>query len=172
MVKQELDKGIRQDSLLFGIEFGDTRNAFYGKCYDLNKDSLITQGPNGTSVQYLFVDSLVHTRPTRMRLLFFPTFDEQEEIAEMKMEFSYQGWAPWNRELQSDSLERKLILLLEKWYEGNPFITANVREMKVPAKVDGNRRILIDIKDAQSVRVMVQDIWHPMFKHSITHAEE
>jgi len=171
MVKAELDKGIRQDSLLFGIRFGDTRDDFFGKCYDLNKDSLITQGPNGTSVQYLFIDSLVHSRPTRMRLLFYPTFDQDEKISEMKMEFSYQGWAPWNRELHSDSLEHKLILLLEKWYPGNSFVVADIRNMKVPAKVDGNRRILIDVKDAQSVRVMVQDIRHPKFMHSITKDE-
>jgi hypothetical protein len=168
LVKKELASGVRQDSLIFGIRFGDTRNDFFGKCFDLNQQQLITQGPNGTSVQYLFKDSLVHQRATRLRLLFYPTFDENEKIAEMKMEFSYQGWAPWNRELQSDSLKIKVIDMLSSWYGGNQFINVKLGETDVPIKVDGNRRILIDVKDAQSVRVMVQDLLHPMFQHSIT----
>ena len=72
LVNAELQKGTRQDSLLFGIRFGDTRQDFYGKCFDLNKQRLVTQGPGNASVQYLFTDSLVHNRPTQLRLLFFP----------------------------------------------------------------------------------------------------
>ena len=172
LVKKELASGVKQDSLIFGIRFGDTRNDFFGKCFDLNQQHLITQGPNGTSVQYLFKDSLVHEKATRLRLLFYPTFDEEEKIAEMKMEFSYQGWAPWNRELQSDSLKRKVIQMLTRWYGGNEFITVQLGETNVPIKVDGNRRIMIDVKDTQSVRVMVQDLLHPKFQHSITAASK
>jgi len=168
LVTEELEKGVRQDSLLFGIRLGDSQEDFFGKCYDLNQQQLITQGPSGSSVQYLFSDSSVHNQATRMRLLFYPTFDEKARIAEMKMEFSYQGWAPWNRALQSDSLQVKIMQMLELWYGGNEFIMVKLQGADVPVKVDGNRRILLDVKDAQSVRVMVQDMLHPMFAHSIT----
>lgn len=167
LVKSELSKGARKDSLLFGIKFGDTRNDFYGKCFDLNKKHLVTQGPANTSVQYLFSDSLVHDKPTQIRLLFFPEYDEKDLIAEMNMELSYPGWAPWNKSLQSDSLKVKTLELLMNWYQGNEFVTADVNNAPMSVKLDGNRRVLVYIKDAQSVGVKVQDILHPKFKHSI-----
>lgn len=168
MVKKELDKGVRQDSILFGISFGNTRDEFYGRCFDLNRQQLVTQGPDNTSVQYIFTDSLVHKEPVPLRMLFYPRFDSVDRISDMYVEFSYLAWAPWNRELQSDSLENKVIELLQKWYGGNKFITATVSDQSVPVKVDGNRRILVSIKDTQTVRVNLQDILHPKFKHSIT----
>src|SRR5687768_8716741 len=167
MVKSELGKGVRNDSLLLTIRFGDTRNDFYGKCFDLNRKHLVTQGPANTSVQYLFYDSVVHKNPTQLRLLFFPEYDEKESIAEMNMELSYPGWAPWNRALQSDSLKDKAKQLLMHWYGGNEFVTADVNEAPMDVKVDGNRRVLLYVKDAQTVSVKLQDILHPKFKHSI-----
>ena len=69
VVKSELAKGVRRDSILLGMHFGDTRNEFNGKCFDLNKTHIVSQG-EGFSVQYLFTDSLVHQEPTPIKLLF------------------------------------------------------------------------------------------------------
>lgn len=168
LVKSELSKKIRQDSLLLGIWFGDTRNDFYGKCFDLNKQRLVTQGPGNTSVQYIFTDSLVHNTPTELRLLFFPTFDENDVIAEMNCELSYTGWAPWNKQLQSDSLKGKAMEILMQWYKGNEFVTAEVNQEDLPVKLDGNRRVLVYVKDRKNVIVKIQDILHPHFKHSVS----
>lgn len=168
LVKSELAKGVREDSILLGINFGDARNEFYGKCFDLNKKQLVSQGPNNTSVQYIFTDSLVHQEPIQIRLLFYPDFDDRDVISNMDMEFSYSGWAPWNKGLQSDSLKLKVIDLLMKWYGGNEFVIAHPDNNDVPVKLDGNRRILLYVKDTQSVLVRVQDILHPKFQHSIS----
>ena len=168
MVLEESARGIRQDSILLGINFGDSRNDFYGKCFDLNKEQLVSQGPSNSSVQYLFTDSLVHEKPQEIRLLFFPTFDKNDKIAEMNLELSYMAWAPWNEGLQSDSLKGKVMDLLVTWYGGNNFVLARVHGEEIPVKVDGNRRILIFLKDRQSVTVKIQDIQHPKFKHSET----
>ena len=168
LVKSELAKGVRQDSLLFDINFGDTRNEFFGKCFDLNQQQLISQGPNSQSVQYIFTDAAVHQVPTEMKLLFYPSFDENDKISDMEMEFSYTGWAPWNTKLQSDSLKVKVFELIKYWYKGNDFVTAKTDDIDFPVKVDGNRRILIYILDTQSVGVRIQDILHPKFMHSIS----
>ncbi|MGE0772180.1 MAG: hypothetical protein AB7K37_10745 [Cyclobacteriaceae bacterium] len=168
MVRAELKKGIRNDSVLLGINLGDTRNEFYGKCFDLNRQRLVRQGPDNMSVEYIFQDSLVHPQKTQIRLLFFPAFDSLDRITDVYMEWSYSAWAPWNRHLQSDSLEKKVLRLLADWYGGNEFITAKVMDRELPVKVDANRRIVVYIKDPQSVGVNVQDILHPKFKHSIT----
>lgn len=172
LVKSELEKGVRQDSILLGIRFGDTQQDFFGKCFDLNQQHLVTQGPVGLSVRYDFLDSLVHKKPTDVVLLFSPTFDSTTRISEIKMELSYKGWAPWNRPLQSDSLKEKVQALLMKWYGGNDFVLAQVGPDKLPVKVDGNRRLLLRIKDAQSVEVFAQDLLHPAFMHSVTAKEK
>ncbi len=167
LVKSELAKGIRNDSILLGIKFGDTRQDFFGRCFDLNKQHLVTQGPSGLKVQYLLSDSLVNMeKPNKIRLLFSPFFDTEEKIAEMDLEFSYLGWAPWNKNLQSDSLKVKMMELIMLWYKGNNFIEAKVGDEYIPVKLDGNRRVLVHIKDAQSVTIRVQDILHPKFIHS------
>jgi len=167
LVKSELAKGIRKDSILLGIRFGNTRNEFYGKCFDLNQQHLISQGPGGVAVQYLFTDSLVHHEPTQIRLLFVPSFDDKEILTNMDLKFNYVGWTPGNRRLQADSLEGKIMELLMHWYGGNKFVIANVGDNKVPVKLDGNRRVLVYRDDPQGVVVWIQDILHPKFKHSI-----
>ncbi|HEY0741917.1 MAG TPA: hypothetical protein VGD40_10655 [Chryseosolibacter sp.] len=167
-VKAELAKNVRQDSVLLGINLGHTRNDFYGRCFDLNKQHIVSQGPNGNSVQYYFTDSIVHQPPQKLRLLFAPNFDASDHIAELQVELSYVGWAPWNKDLQSDSLKVRTVELLEKWYGGNKFIMVDMDDREIPVKVDGNRRIIVDAKDAQNVRIRFQDLLNPAFQHSIT----
>jgi len=166
MVKSELAKGIRKDSILLGIRFGNTRNEFNGKCFDLNKAHLVMEGA-GHSVQYLFTDSLVHQKPTQIRLLFVPAFDEKEMITNMDLNFSYAAWAPWNRPLQADSLETKVKKLLMLWYGGNEFVIANVDGKQIPVKMDGNRRVVVYRDDPQRVIVKIEDVLHPKYRHSV-----
>lgn len=168
LVKRELGKGVRMDSVIFGINLGDTRDEFYGKCFDLNKKHLVTQGPKGATVQYLFTDSLIHKDPASLRLLFIPAFDEKDIIKEVNLEFSYMAWAPWNAELQSEKLIEKVKEIVMMWYKGNPFVMIKLNDQELPVKVDGNRRLIVYIKDEQNVVVKVHDILHPAYKHSIT----
>jgi hypothetical protein len=167
LVKSELGKGVRQDSLLLGIYFGETRNDFYGKCFDLNKQELATDGGGGF-VEYFFKDSLVHETITPIKFLFRPNFDSKNKLAEMILQLSYPGSTPSVPAYQSDSLGFKVEMLLKKWYRGNDFINVKLDNVDVPVKLDGNRRILIYKLDQQTVQVKIQDILHPIFKHSIS----
>lgn len=171
LVKSELAKGIRKDSILLGINFGTTRQEFYGKCFDLNKQKIVSEGAN-YSVQYLFTDSAFHDRPEQIRLLFVPAFDENEKISNIDFKFDYPGWAPGITRYQSDSLKGKIMKLMMKWYGGNEFITAKVSGEEVPVKLDGNRRILVFEEAPKDVVVRVQDILNPKYRHSITPPDE
>lgn len=168
LVKSELSKGIRMDSVVFGINLGDTSDEYFGKCYDLNQQHLVTAGPNSGTVQYLFTDSLFHEQPTPMRMLFIPVFDKNNIIIEMNLEFSYPGWAPWNEQYHSDTLKEKVLKMLMHGYKGNDFVTATIKGNDYPIKLDGNRRMIVYIKDEQNVVVKIQDILHPKYRHSIT----
>jgi hypothetical protein len=166
MVKSELAKGVRHDSILLGIRLGDTQSEFRDKCFALNRKHLATEGP-GFYVQYLFEDSLSHNKPTSIRLLFKPDFDNKDRITDMDLKFNYLGWAPWNRQYQSDSLKIRIIKMLERWYAGNKFVTAHTGDKDIPVKVDGNRRIFVLEEVPQTVVVKVQDILHPKYKETI-----
>lgn len=172
MVKEELAKGIRKDSILLGINLGDTRQDFYGRCFDLNKQELVMESPGNNAVQYVFTDSVVHSSPKEIRLFFFPNFDDDQKIAEMEMDFSYTGSAMYDKSLQADSLKDRVQDLLMAWYKGNKFVIANVKDESLPVKVDGNRRIIVQKKDERSVLVRVQDLLHPAFQHSITREKQ
>jgi len=168
LVKSELAKGVRVDSVVFGINLGDTRDEYFGKCYDLNQEKLVTEGPFGGSVQYLFKDSLFHDQVTPMRMLFIPVFDNKEFIIEINLEFSYPSWAPWNEQYQSAMLKEKVLKMIMHGYKGNDFVKATINGNEYPIKLDGNRRMIVYIKDEQNVVVKIQDILHPKYRHSIT----
>src|SRR5437868_2591804 len=74
MVKAEMAKGVRHDSLMLGIRFGDSNHEFTGRCFDLNKAGLITQG-TGVSIRYVLSDTVSHKLKAPLEIEFYPTFD-------------------------------------------------------------------------------------------------
>lgn len=152
MVKEELDSGERYDSLFLGIYLGMEQSAFYDRCTELNKQHLIYEGVQNTTVRYK-IDALSY--PAEMN--FFPGFYEGK-IWKMMALFTYDAWAPWNRHLFSDSLQFEVLTLMNNWY-GEGFL-----EVKHPdkgsafVKVDGNRQISIFLRDDRFVEVVFTDL--------------
>ena len=150
LVKSELASNKRVDSIFFDIKFGMTGKEFFAYCWKMNKKGLFTDGQSNTAVLY----RLNHNElkyPASMN--FYPELDKNQ-INKMMVTFQYDGWAPWNKHLFSDSLLLDVLQLYKKWYsKGNSFI-----EMKEPGKstiyvkVDGNRRIVIGKKDDMVVK--------------------
>lgn len=139
LVKKELAKGTRTDSIFLGIYFGMPSKKFYGHCWDLNKRGIITDGNSNTMVNFKLDTGLKY--PATMN--FYPIF-EQDKIYKMQVEFKYDAWAPWNRSHFSDSLLPDVVKFYSSWYPGNEFIpiTDSVKGT-IYVKVDGNRRITL-----------------------------
>jgi len=161
---RELASGIRYDSLFMGISFGMTEKEFFDHCWGLNKDSLVKQGRANMSVQYDINEELKH--PATMN--FYPVFGEGK-IVEMPVRFSYNGWAPWNKELSP----AELALDVKSWYEdiyGKGFITVNHPD-KGPAytKINGNRRITIYTENDLYVWAMFTDMLSKVESDSLSH---
>lgn len=171
MVKAEMAKGVRYDSILLGIHFGDSNHDYFGRCLDLNRAGLIEQG-EGVSVRYIVSDSLEPMLLAPLEIDFYPTFDGQNKISELRLKCKYTRWTIWNRPLHADSLAVRMQSLLKKWYGGNDFVIAKMDSLEIPVKVDGNRRIMITLLDATQIEVQVQDLMNPMFQHSIYRKEE
>lgn len=155
LVKKELAKGTRSDSLFLGIKFGMTSKEFYGFCWEMNKKGILTDGANNTMVLYKMDSALKY--PASMN--FYPDFHDNR-ISHMRVTFQYNAWAPWNKAQFADSLLPDVLRLYRQWYPGgNPFF-----EMKdklkgtIYIKVDGNRRILLGKQDDMIVRVDYTDL--------------
>jgi len=152
MVKEGLGSGERYDSLFLGIYLGMEQSTFYDHCMDLNKKQLVYEGGQNTTVRYN-IDELSY--PAEMN--FYPGFYEGK-IWKMLALFTYDGWAPWNRHLFSDSLQVDVLELMKNWY-GEGFL-----EIQHPdagsafVKIDGNRQISIYLRDDRFVEVMFTDL--------------
>lgn len=155
LVKDEPASGKRADSLFLGIYFGMTAKQFYMHCWQLNKQGILT-GDNTNAVLYhLKNGELGHDA----LLSFYPKF-QADKIYKMAATFSYDAWAPWNKSLVSDSLQKAVVKLFERWYPaGNPFLEISDKERgTIYVKVDGNRRITVGKFDDMKVNVDYTDL--------------
>ena len=138
LVERELASGVRHDTLFLNLQLGMTSENFYKTCWDLNKAGLIRQGSGNTTVAYEMKEELNFVTNVN----FYPSFYE-DKIYEMPVQFKYKAWAPWNKQMQSDSLQLDVLSLFEEWYGIGFFEVAPDAQKKAFVKVDGNRRISI-----------------------------
>ncbi len=152
IVETELAKGVTNDSLFLGIELGMTSKEFFAHCWELNKQGLIQQGTQNTTVLYQ-IDDLEH----EATMEFYPDFYE-DKIYEMPAVFAYKAWAPWNKHLSADSLQQDVLHLFEQQY-GKGFIKVeHSKKGAAYVKVDGNRRITIFRQDDVHVKALFTDL--------------
>lgn len=155
LVKTELAKGSKVDSLFLGISFGMTSKAFFGHCWELNKKRIISDGANNTMVLYKIDTALKY--PASMN--FYPDF-YKDKIFSMRASFQYNAWAIWNKAQSSDNLFPDVLKLYKKWYpDGNDFLKITDKSDRIIyVKVDGNRRITIGKYDDMIVKVEYTDL--------------
>lgn len=156
--KAELAKGVRYDSLFFGIGFGQSKKAFYDLCWEKNREGLFSSGGPNNFVKYSMSADSSMTRDIEM--YFYPEFDEQENITGMEMEYKFRAWSPWNEDLMSNELLPVLKDTLLSWYGGNEFIqiAGETDSESIWVKVDGNRRIAMKPKDDERLVVKIVDL--------------
>lgn len=152
-LKHELASGIRNDSLFLGIYLGMPEKEFYQHCWKLNKKGLIKQGTSNTTAEYELKDELKY--PAVMN--FYPKFNDGK-IFEMPVTFKYKGWAPWNKTLSAENLQKEVLNWYEKLY-GDGFLQVK-HHLHGTAyfKINGNRRITIFIQDDLHVWAVLTDM--------------
>ena len=155
LVKTELAKGNKVDSLFMGISFGMTSKAFFVHCWELNKKGIFFDGANNTMVLYKIDKGLKY--PASMN--FYPDF-YKDKIFNIRVNFQYNAWAIWNKAQSSDNLFPDVLSLYKKWYpEGNDFLKITDKSNRIIyVKVDGNRRITIGKYDDMIVKVEYTDL--------------
>lgn len=152
IVEKELAKGERYDSVFLGFYLGMPKKDFYDKCWNLNKQGLMRQGAENTSVNFQ-MDML----GKKTSVDFYPTF-YQDKAYEMVVMYQHPAWAPWNKDLWAEPLLYRVLAIYEKTY-GEGFIEIKHSKLGTAhVKVDGNRRISIYKKDDQRVRAVFTDL--------------
>jgi hypothetical protein len=151
----EGSKGTKNtDTLFLGMSLGMGKQEFYDYCWKMNKEKKFTHGPQNKEVEYVLIDESLR-RPVMMR--FYPNFHE-EKIYEMPVVFSYDAWAPWNREFQSDSLMVEMLDVFKRWYGTEFKVIQHPTQGDVYVRRDDNRRINLFIRDDQFVQAVFTDV--------------
>lgn len=167
LVKREMAKGVVYDSLLFDLKFGQTKQEFLSACWKLNQQGIISEGPGSKSVKYILPVNEDSKSESGITLLFFGDFDEDKIMTGMDLQFYYNAWSIWNKNLQSDKLVPVIMDSLKKWYPGNDFIKVSIKKDSVDlfVKVDGNRRIMVGpLNDERIVRAKIDDLRYVLEK--------
>lgn len=160
-VKRELKTGVVHEDLIFGLKLGQTRKQFYDRCWNLNKQKLVSQGPGNQYAKHVMViDSTVEDSP-KVEMLFYGIFDESKVMHGMDMKMSFLGWSPWNKDYHSDKLMEQLKEKYLREFPGNRFVEIDIDDnIKALAKIDGNRQILMYPLTNKNVSVKIQDLRH------------
>lgn len=154
LVKNELSNGKKYDTVFYDLKFGNTRKEFFKKCWDLNRKEVVTNGPSNDYVQVMLLPRDSTQSMKKIKMLFYGVFNAQDIMTAMDVKFSYEAWAPWNRDFQADKLLPVVQDTLLKWYPGNLFI--KVKDVLV--KVDGNRQIQLKQESDRDVSVLIEDL--------------
>ena len=155
VVKQELASGKKMDSIFFGLYFGMKSKDFFTYCWQMSKQGIFTDGVNNQFVLYKLNNKELKY-PASMN--FYPDF-QGDKIFRMRVMYQYDGWAPWNKQMYSDSLVQDVLHLYEKQFQKNPFITMTDKKRgTIYVKVDGNRRITIGRYNDAVVKADITDL--------------
>jgi hypothetical protein len=76
----------------------------------------------------------------------------------MPVLFTYEAWAPWNREFSSDTLFIDMLEVFKKWYGDDFKVKENTTQGRMYYKFDGTRRINLFIRDDQYVQAVFTDM--------------
>jgi hypothetical protein len=158
MLNTEMTSGIQYDSLFLGLEFGQTRKEFFDLCWELNKTIGLQPSGKGSMLGYILKSDSGDYANIKMN--FYPTFNEADEINGMDLEFSYASWSPWGKAYQADKLLPAILDTLGRWYGRNEFLKLDFKQEpnEIWVKVDGNRRMAIFQKDDEVLEFKITNL--------------
>ena len=159
LVKTELAKNVQFDSLFFDIGFGERKDDYFDKIWELNKKGILFPAPG----EYGTVRQVIKSDSSELNMDFFPGFNNKNQLNKIKLMFSNNGWALWNEELHSDKLIINILDSIKKWYPGNDFIQIKGEKHRIDipdifVKVDGNRQFKVYFMDNMKVIVDIENL--------------
>ena len=163
LVRAELKKNIKNDSLFLNLKFGERNEDYLDKIWELNKNGIISQtdGEYGT-VRYPLKLNRLENNTGDINMDFFPRFNYKKRLDKLTIKFSHEAWAPWNKELFSNKLIFKVLDTITKWYKGNDFLEKyndiNNKKSSIFYKIDGDRQFKVYFKEDHEVIAEVEKL--------------
>lgn len=156
--RKELEKNIRQDSLIYGIHFGMTGEEFARYCTGMNQKQIFMPSPSGTTVRLEISNGF----DTPVFLDFFPVLTANNPIKRVNASMKYKNFSYYDERYKIENLVKKAIAYFEEGYGGNEFFSiphSNKLLKLMYVKIDGNRKILLKPTfDGQELEIEFEDI--------------
>lgn len=143
IVKEELARGIRFDSVAHGINLGMTFDDFKWICLLQNREGVFRPNASSNAVQLTFTDPF--SFPVHFE--FFPENikGQYDTIRKYSASIKYKDYSSYNEEMTMQNLVKETMAFFEEGYQGREFISvSNTNDPWVKSnfvKVDGNRKI-------------------------------
>lgn len=161
LVKNELKKNQKVDSLFFNLRLGDAKDIYHAKCWNLNNSKKVVQGRSYFFMKKVFSDPKRKDKSNNFALEFTGKFNADKKLNLLDVKFYHLLWAPWNETYQAPKLLPRILDSLELWFPGNSFLeieTSNDSIPKIHVKIDGDRRFRVFIENSQDVAVKIDDL--------------
>jgi len=141
-VTKELERNIRQDSLIYGVHFGMTGEEFAKYCTGMNQKKIFMPSPTGTTVRL----EISNVFDTPLYFDFFPVLIGNSPIRKVNASMKYKNFSYYDEKYKMENLVNKAIQYFEEGYGGNGFFSIpheNKLLKFMYVKIDGNRKILL-----------------------------
>lgn len=161
LVKNELDKNKKVDSLFFNFRLGESKDMYHKKSWHLNNSRKVVQGRSYFYMKKIFSDSKEENKSNDFGLEFTGKFNADKKLNLLDAKFYHILWVPWNEAYQAPKLLPRILDSLELWFPGNPFLeieTGNDSIPKMHVKIDGDRRFRVFVENSQDVAVKIDDL--------------
>lgn len=115
--KEQLQKGVVQDSLFMGLYFGMSKKEFREYCFEKNIEKRFWQGGRKNMT---WVESELEGLQLPAAINFYPNFTN-DTITEIKAAIYYNTTSKVDVTLEEDTLLKDALQLLNTWYGGETF---------------------------------------------------
>jgi uncharacterized protein YcfL len=161
LVKRELQKNQKVDSVFFNLRLGESKDIYHKKSWNLNNSRQVVQGRSYFYMKKVFSDSKIEKKRNDFALEFAGKFNTSKKLKLLDVKFYHLLWTPWNESYQAQSLLPRILDSLELWFPGNPFFEVETGSDSIPSmhvKVDGDRRFRVYVENSQDVAVKIDDL--------------
>lgn len=143
VVKDELARGIRYDSIVYGVRLGMTYDEFFSYCFDKNIEGVFKPNNSGTSVKTVIEEG--YNSPVVLE--FYPQSNQNNGVITIyNATLKYKEFSHYNKNYSIENLLNETIRAFEKGYKGNDFFTIPHENKLLKynyIKIDGNRKITV-----------------------------
>lgn len=158
MQSKELARGVRYDSLIYGVHFGMSMEDFANHCAQMNRKKLFMPNTQGNAVRIRFTEG--YQEPVQFE--FFPDQNPTRTLVRLTGALRYESFSYYDKKYAIKNLLKEAIGFFEDGYGGNEFIALpheNVLLEHKFVKIDGNRKIILSPTfDGQVLEVVFEDI--------------